>query len=192
MRAAIVSGLPPAQPFEFGDEKAFALFYRQYGACALLRIRSIVKDGGVAEELLQDAMLSAAKQSHTFDRTKGSAGNWLLAIAKNRALDHIRSPSNRMVRNSVPLLSCDQPASNWFLADLEKDERAQAVRAALQALPPNQRTVIELCFYEELSGSEISAKLGEPLGTIKTRMRSALKNLRNQLAQSESLKSRVA
>jgi RNA polymerase sigma-70 factor (ECF subfamily) len=162
-------------------EAEFIGLYRQYGAFALFRIQSIVRDRGAAEEILQEAMLSVSKHAHDFDASRGCLGTWFLKIVRNRALDHVRSKAFHISQHSVPASSGNRMSCCWILADLEEKERAEKVRAALQRLPEAQKTVIELSFFEDLSGSQIALKLGEPLGTVKTRMRAGLKNLRNQL-----------
>jgi RNA polymerase sigma-70 factor, ECF subfamily len=171
----------PSPAGESFGEAEFVRLYRQYGPCALFRIHSIVRDRGVAEEILQDAMLAVKNHACDFDGSRGCVGTWFLTIARNRALDHVRSNASRISQHSIPVVSWDKPAPCWILADLEASERAQRLRAALMLLPKAQQTVIQLGFFEEFSGSQIALKLGEPLGTIKTRMRSALKNLRNLL-----------
>jgi RNA polymerase sigma-70 factor, ECF subfamily len=175
----------------FGEAE-FVRLYRQYGPCALYRIHAIVRDRGVAEEILQDAMLAVKSHAGDFDGSKGCVGTWFLTIARNRALDHVRSNANRIAQHSVSVMSWDRPVACWILADLEASERAQRLRAALMSLPKNQQIVIQLGFFEDLSGSQIALKLGEPLGTIKTRMRSALKNLRNLLVVDEEAFSHAA
>ncbi len=175
----------------FGEAE-FVQLYRQYGSCALYRIHSIVKDRGVAEEILQDTMLAVRNHACDFDGSKGCVGTWFLTIARNRALDHVRSNANRISQHSVPVTSWDRPVACWILADLEASESAQRVREALMSLPKNQQIVIQLGFFEDLSGSQIALKLGEPLGTIKTRMRSALKNLRNLLLADDAAFSHAA
>jgi len=182
----------PEKALDPSDEGEFVRLYRDYGSLALYQIQRIVRDRGVSEELLQDAMLAAANRRHTFDGSKGSMGTWFLTIARNRAIDHVRSNSSRLAQHSVPVSSCDRPEPSWILSEIESDDQARMVRAAVKLLPQAQRMAIELCFFEDLSGSQIALKLGVPLGTVKTRMRSALKNLRNHLVRGDAAFNRAA
>jgi RNA polymerase sigma-70 factor (ECF subfamily) len=168
-----------------GDSGAFEDLYRWYGALALYRIRAIVRDNGVAEEILQESMMAVVNAAHTFDQAKGNAGVWFLAIARNRALDHQRSNACRMAMQSVPIRDLDRCSPPRVDSDVEALERRQRIEFALDTIPAAQQKVIRMAFFEDLSTSEIALRLGEPLGTIKTRIRSALKNLRQRLSASE-------
>jgi RNA polymerase sigma-70 factor (ECF subfamily) len=104
-----------------------------------------------------------------------------LAVARNRAIDYLRSTTGR-ARNSLELEATEHPA---LFSDMEKDlllsDKARRLKAAIQKLSPKQREVIELAYFEGLSQTEMAERMGQPLGTVKTWVRTALKNLRDEL-----------
>jgi RNA polymerase sigma-70 factor, ECF subfamily len=116
-----------------------------------------------------------------FDAERGALGPWLLAVARNRAIDYLRANSGRE-RNSLDLEQIDHPA---LYTDMERDlltsDNARRVKAAMAKLPSEQREVIELAYFEGLSRSEMAERMGQPIGTVKTWVRAALKRLRDDL-----------
>jgi RNA polymerase sigma-70 factor (ECF subfamily) len=164
------------------EPQAMADLYDRYGNLAYSLIFRIVRDAEMAEDLVQETFIRIWSRAQAFDSQRGALGAWLLAVARNRAIDYIRSVDGRMARSSYELVELENPA---LFANVESQiassEQAQRVREALEKLNPNQRTVIELAYFEGLSQSEMAEKMGQPLGTIKTWVRTALKNLREQL-----------
>jgi len=163
------------------DPRAVAELYDRYGRVVYALILRVVRDTGIAEDLVQETFLRAWNRVHGFDAQKGSLGPWLLAVARNRAIDYLRSAVGRE-RNAVEYEETDHPA---LFCDMEKDilssDKARIVKSAIQKLSPNQRQVIELAYFEGLSQSEMAERMGQPLGTVKTWVRTALKNLRDEL-----------
>jgi RNA polymerase sigma-70 factor (ECF subfamily) len=163
------------------DPQALAELYDRYGRVTFALILRVVRDAGIAEDLVQETFLRVWNRVHGFDAQKGSIGPWLLAVARNRAIDYLRSAGGRD-RNSLEYEENDHP-SLYF--DMEKDilssDRARRVKSAVEKLSPNQRQVIELAYFEGLSQTEMAERMGQPLGTVKTWVRSALKNLRDEL-----------
>jgi RNA polymerase sigma-70 factor, ECF subfamily len=163
------------------DPQALAELYDRYGRLAYSLILRVVRDTGVAEDLVQETFLRVWNRVQGFDADKGSIGPWLLAVARNRAIDYLRSTTGR-ARNSLELDATDHPA---LYSDMEKDllvsDKARRIKAAMLKLSPNQREVIELAYFEGLSQTEMAARMGQPLGTVKTWVRTALKNLRDEL-----------
>jgi RNA polymerase sigma-70 factor (ECF subfamily) len=163
------------------DPQALAELYDRYGRLAYSLILRVVRDTGVAEDLVQETFLRVWNRVQGFDADKGSIGPWLLAVARNRAIDYLRSTTGR-ARNSLELDATDHPA---LYNDMEKDllvsDKARRIKAAMLKLSPNQREVIELAYFEGLSQTEMAARMGQPLGTVKTWVRTALKNLRDEL-----------
>jgi len=163
------------------DPQALAELYDRYGRLAYSLILRVVRDTGVAEDLVQETFLRVWNRVQGFDAEKGSIGPWLLAVARNRAIDYLRSTTGR-ARNSLELDATDHPA---LYNDMEKDllvsDKARRIKAAMLKLSPNQREVIELAYFEGLSQTEMAARMGQPLGTVKTWVRTALKNLRDEL-----------
>ncbi len=162
------------------DPNALAELYDRYGRLTFSLILRVVRDTGVAEDLVQETFLRVWNRVHGFDAQKGSIGPWLLAVARNRAIDYLRSASGR--ERNVEFDETDHPA---MYCDMEKDilhsDKARRVKSAVEKLAPNQRLVIELAYFEGLSQTEMAERMGQPLGTVKTWVRSALKNLRDEL-----------
>ncbi|HUD99579.1 MAG TPA: sigma-70 family RNA polymerase sigma factor [Bryobacteraceae bacterium] len=163
------------------DARAMADLYDRYGRLVYALILRIVRDGGIAEDLVQETFLRVWNRVQGFDAGRGGLGPWLLAVARNRAIDYLRSVAGR-TRSSLEVTETEHPA---LYADLEREllnsDRVRRVRVALDKLTENQRAVIELAYFEGLSQSEMAERMRQPLGTVKTWVRSALKNLRDEL-----------
>jgi RNA polymerase sigma-70 factor (ECF subfamily) len=163
------------------DPQALAELYDRYGRIAYSLILRVVRDAGIAEDLLQETFLRVWNRAHAFVAEKGAIGPWLLAVARNRAIDYLRSAGGRE-RNALELEENEHPA---LFADLESEillsDKARRVKAAMQKLPANHRQVIELAYFEGLSQTEMAERMGQPLGTVKTWVRAALKHLRDDL-----------
>jgi len=165
------------------DAQALAELYDRYGRLVYALILRIVRDTGIAEDLVQETFLRVWNRVHAFDSQKGSIGPWLLAVARNRAIDYLRSAGGRE-RNAFEFEETDHPS---LYTDMEKDilrsDKARVVKAALEKLSANQRQVIELAYFEGLSQTEMAERMGQPLGTVKTWVRTALKHLRDELGE---------
>src|SRR5262245_15654059 len=163
------------------DPKALAELYDRYGRVTYSLILRVVRDTGIAEDLVQETFLRVWNRVNGFDAQKGSIGPWLLAVARNRAIDYLRSSAGRE-RNAVEYEEVEHPS---LFCDMEKDilssDKARIVKSAIEKLAPNQRQVIELAYFEGLSQTEMAERMGQPLGTVKTWVRTALKNLRDEL-----------
>ena len=173
-----------AERLKRGEPPAMAELYDRYGKLAYSVIYRIVRDVGVAEELVQEAFLRVWNRAQGFDAERGALGPWLLAVARNRAIDYVRSSGGKMARGSLELAYAEHPSVFInFEADVLSQDSARRVRGALDRLNENQRHVIELAYFEGLSQSEMAERMGQPLGTVKTWVRTALKNLRQELAE---------
>jgi RNA polymerase sigma-70 factor (ECF subfamily) len=163
------------------DPQALAELYDRYGRIAYSLILRIVRDSGIAEDLVQETFLRVWNRVHGFDAEKGAIGPWLLAVARNRAIDYLRSAGGRE-RNALEFEETDRPA---LYTDMERDlllsDSARRVKSAMEKLSENHRQVIELAYFEGLSQTEMAERMGQPLGTVKTWVRAALKNLRDDL-----------
>lgn len=163
------------------DPQALAELYDRHGRTAYSLVLRVVRDKAIAEDLVQETFLRVWNRVHSIDPEKGALGPWLLAIARNRAIDYLRSAAGRE-RNAVELAETDHALLYREMeANILISDQARRVKAALEKLAPNYRTVMELAYFEGLSQSEMSAKMGQPLGTIKTWVRTALKSLRDEL-----------
>ncbi len=163
------------------DPQALAELYDRYGRIAYSLILRVVRDAAIAEDLVQETFLRVWNRVQGFDAEKGAIGPWLLAVARNRAIDYLRSAGGRE-RNALEFEETDHPA---LYTDMEHDllvsDGARRVQAAMQKLSANHRQVIELAYFEGLSQTEMAERMGQPLGTVKTWVRAALKTLREDL-----------
>jgi RNA polymerase sigma-70 factor, ECF subfamily len=163
------------------DPQALAELYDRYGRLVYSLILRVVRDGGIAEDLVQETFLRVWNRVHGFDAEKGAIGPWLLAVARNRAIDYLRSASGRE-RNALEFEETDHPALYTNMEhDILTSDSARMVKAAMEKLSPQHRQVIELAYFEGLSQTEMAERMNQPLGTVKTWVRAALKNLRNDL-----------
>lgn len=164
------------------DPQALGELYDRYGRVAYTLILRIVRDAATAEDLVQETFLRIWNRVQGFDGDRGALGGWLLAVARNRAIDYLRSAGGRL-RNAVELNENTHPS---LFLDLDKRilnaDNARRLRQALEKLNPNQRNVIELAYFEGLSQSEMAERTGQPLGTVKTWVRTALKLLREEMS----------
>lgn len=162
-----------------GDRQAFADLYDRYARLTFGLIRRILPQPVEAEEVLQEVFWQAWTEAPGYDPERGSPEAWLLNRARSRAIDRLRAIRRRGETFVTPLDDAvvrapDDHASN---PSVLAEDRTLA-RSALTLLPARERQVIELAFYEGLTQSEIARRLGEPLGTIKTRTRTGLERLR--------------
>jgi len=166
------------------DPHAMSDLYDHYGRIAYSLIFRVVRDTGVAEDLVQETFLRVWNRVQSFDQERGALGPWILTVARNRAIDYLRSVDGRMSAGSLELDRTENPAlfSNPTDSALALD-RARRLKSAFEKLNPNQRTVIELAYFEGLSQTEMAERMQQPLGTIKTWVRTALKALREELAE---------
>lgn len=166
------------------EPQAMADLYDRFGRLAYSVILSVVRDPSIAEDLVQETFLRVWNRAQIFEAGRGALGPWLLTIARNRAIDHIRSASSRMQKNSFEFDAREHPS---LFVDMEREvfntDHARIIRKAIAQLNENQQKVIELAYYEGLSQTEMAERMGQPLGTIKTWVRSALKVLRGELGQ---------
>ena len=164
------------------DPQALGELYDRFGRLAYSLIYRIVRDVGTAEDLVQETFLRVWNRVQGFDGDRGALGGWLLAVARNRAIDYLRSAGGRL-RNALELEETEHPS---LFMDAEREmlnsDRVRRLRTALEKLNPNQRNAIELAYFEGLSQTEMAERLGQPLGTVKTWVRTALQNLRDELA----------
>lgn len=160
-----------------GDEAALGTLYDRYGSLVYSVANRILRDTGAAEEVLQDIFHRLWRAAASFDAERGSLGSWLLVMARNRSIDRLRrrGPAAEDPVESLP------PAILNIESDAARDEMVARVRRALEELPEPQRKAMELAYFEGLTQSEIASHTGDPLGTVKTRLRTALASLRKAL-----------
>jgi RNA polymerase sigma-70 factor, ECF subfamily len=161
-----------------GDRGAFETLYRRYARPVFGLALRRLGDRGRAEDAVQETFASVWRGAHSYRPERGPGGPWIYAVARNAIVDRARARSEPAV--DVP----EQESS-----DAGPSERAEAswiswrVHRALEELPENERTVVELAYWSGLSQSEVAEYLGIPLGTVKTRTRAALARLADQLEE---------
>jgi RNA polymerase sigma-70 factor (ECF subfamily) len=150
---------------------AYSLIYR------------VVRNSGAAEDLVQETFLRVWNRVQSFDQTRGALGPWVLAVARNRAIDYLRSVDGRMTAGALELDRLETPASfSSFEDNALTLDRARVLKSAFEKLTPTQKQVIELAYFEGLSQTEMAERMKQPLGTVKTWVRAALKALREDIA----------
>ncbi len=163
-----------------GEEQALAALYDRYGGAVYNLALRITQDAGMAQEVSLDSFLQLWRQAHRFDSAQGALSTWLLTIVRRRAIDRLRSAAAAKRVHTDEIAPPDSVRQPHEVAELA--ERRQLVRDAMAGLPVAQRAALELAYYEGLSHSEIAERTGEPLGTVKTRIRQAMTALRAALA----------
>ena len=161
------------------DAGALKALNARYAGMIVALARRIVGNDFDAEEITADVMWQAWRTAGAFDPSRGSVAVWLVTLGRSRAIDRLRANRTRDRRPDASEVEPFAPAAG---ADIELAERVNIVRSALAGLEPNEKTALEMAYYSDLSQSEIAEKLGIPLGTVKTRIRSAMIKLRKALA----------
>jgi RNA polymerase sigma-70 factor, ECF subfamily len=179
-----------AQQMRSGDEGAFATFYDRFAPGLFSMIYTILRDQKESEDVLQEAFVQMWKRSATYDPARSSLFTWAVMISRHKAIDRLRS-RQRQSRLSEAMASeaasvpVSAPADRADHALARSDER-ERVRAALAQLGATQRQAIDLAFFAGLTQTQISERLGEPLGTVKARIRRGLLALRDVLGEISS------
>jgi RNA polymerase sigma-70 factor (ECF subfamily) len=165
------------------DEAALAALYDRYAGMLSSVLNRILRDTQAAEEILQDIFYQLWCSASRFDPARGSLPGWLLVIARNRAISRLRrhnpAAGEEILENTVVMPF-----------DLESTTAQQQllarVKGALESLPKEQRAAVELAYFEGMTHSEIAERTGDPLGTVKTRLRSAIETLKRNLQSTMS------
>ena len=160
-----------------GDESAMAALYDRYSSIVYSVALRVLQDTGAAEDVLQEIFMQLWRNPAAFDSSRGNMAAWLAVITRNRAIDALRR--RRPESDIEDVVVSVQPD---LASDAERARAMDKVRGALQAMPAAQRSALEMAYFEGLTHSEIAEKTGEPLGTIKTRIRSGLLVLRKVFA----------
>lgn len=166
-----------------GDRTAFARLYDRTSARALGIILRVVVNRALAEEVLQEVYVSVWQQASKFTAARGSVTAWICTIAHRRAVDCVRATQSATDRDHRVggLWHPSEGHAAWEAVDGHVERGHLA--AALARLSPEQRECLDLAYAVGLSQSQIAARTGHPLGTVKSRMRAALRTLREQLPQ---------
>jgi RNA polymerase sigma-70 factor (ECF subfamily) len=187
---------PPDNPISLlqlmasGDRDAFGRFYDRYAPLAFTVALRLLGSRSDAEDLVQEVFLQGWRQAQTYSPECGSPEAWLITMTRNRGIAKLRSIRRRDMRT----LAADEPARAGNGAQMEPptdaSEAKLTVGGVLGRLPEAQRIVLELAYFDGLTQSEIAARLREPLGTVKTRMRAGLERLQAFLGTEATSRSR--
>ena len=165
-----------------GDERALGMLYDRYAASIYSLALRITGDRLTAQEVAQDTFVRLWKYAKDFDRERGAFGAWLFAIARRRSLDVLRGRQRQAKIADGTFISDGGTLPEPSQADTsEQIVLAHVISQAVAALPRAQRQAIELAYFGGLTQQQIATQTGEPLGTVKSRMRTAMETLRTRL-----------
>ncbi len=165
-----------------GDEAALGTFYDKTGSYVYGLAFRVLNDSTMAEEVTMDVYMQVWKQAAKFDQSRGNPIVWLTVLTRSRAIDRFRvGKKDRETREPLEEISEEQDEEHDPERRSMYSEQGRIVRQAMISLPSEQRVIIELAYFEGLSQSEIATQIGEPLGTVKTRVRLGMVKLRNLL-----------
>jgi RNA polymerase sigma-70 factor (ECF subfamily) len=174
---ATISDLALVTAIRSADQSAMAALYDRYSPIVYSVALRILQDTGAAEDVLQDIFMQLWRNPGAFDASRGNMGAWLAVITRHRAIDALR---RRRPENDIDEVVVSVEPD--LATEADRSRAMDKVRGALQSMPSTQRSALEMAYFEGLTHSEIAEKTGEPLGTIKTRIRTGLLSLRRVLA----------
>jgi RNA polymerase sigma-70 factor (ECF subfamily) len=166
------------------DESALGELYDATSRLVYGLVLRLVHERATAEDLTMEVYLQVWRTAQSYNSTRGSVNSWLITVARSRAIDYLRSSHARFAQHRQSLDAAQElrdGAASPEVAIAGRD-RAEVVRKAMDTLPPEQRQLIELGYYSGLSHTEIAEQLGLPLGTVKSRIRTAMLRLREMLS----------
>jgi RNA polymerase sigma-70 factor (ECF subfamily) len=156
-----------------GNEQAMAALFDRYSKVVYSVALRVLRDPSAAEDVLQEIFMQIWRTPNSFIATRGSLGGWLAVVSRNRSIDALRRKRPTEQVDDLGL------ASPYNLAnEAERNFMMEKARGVIVLLPPEQRKTLEMAFFDGLTHSEIAEMTGDPLGTVKTRIRSALTTLR--------------
>jgi len=151
--------------------------YDRYSSIVYSIALRVLGDTGAAEDVLQEVFLQLWRNPGVFDSSRGNMAAWLAVIARNRAIDSLRK--RRPEADIADVVVSVEPD---LAGDTERARAMEKIRSVLGDMPAAQRSALEMAYFEGLTHTEISARTGEPLGTVKTRIRAGLLSLRKAFA----------
>ena len=177
----VVNGPPPSADddatlltlVQQGDEHAMAALFDRYSKVVYSVALRVLRDPASAEDVLQEIFMQIWRTPNSFISTRGSLGGWLAVVSRNRSIDALR---RRRPTESVDDIALASPYN--LASESERNVMIDKAKVVILTLPPDQRKTLEMAFFDGLTHSEIAEMTGDPLGTVKTRIRSALLSLR--------------
>ena len=163
-----------------GDDEALGALYDRFASVAYGLALRILRDRTLAEDAVQEAFLGVWRTAEKFDAERAKPSTWVLTLVHRRAVDLVRREERR---RGDPLESAPQEAGEETAAEAELRAKRRVVQEALRKLPDDQREALELAYYGGYTQSELAERLGQPLGTIKSRMFTGLRRLRDLLTE---------
>ena len=160
-----------------GSEQAMGELYDLYSSLVYSVALRVLRDAGAAEDILQEVFMQLWRTPSAFDPSRGSLPAWLSVIARNRAIDSLRR--RRPEEDWSDVIVSVEPD---LTGDAERNRSIEKVRDTLNGMPAAQRSALEMAFFDGLTHREIASKIGDPLGTVKTRIRTGLLALRRALS----------
>jgi RNA polymerase sigma-70 factor, ECF subfamily len=156
-----------------GDEQAMAMLFDRYSKIVYSVALRVLRDAASAEDILQEIFMQIWRNPAGFVATRGSLGGWLAVVTRNRSIDTLRrkKPTEQVEEMQLP-------AAGNLADESERNLMMEKARVVIAQLPAEQRKTLEMAFFDGLTHSEIAEMTGDPLGTVKTRIRSALLTLR--------------
>ncbi|MEO6182897.1 MAG: sigma-70 family RNA polymerase sigma factor [Verrucomicrobiota bacterium] len=166
-----------------GDRAAFSRCYDRYSGILFSIVVKVLNDPKEAEDVLQEVFLQIWDKASLYKRELGAPFSWFATMARHKAIDRLRSAQRRFrlldeVKEETAIL---MKAAAHFKSDAESHETSRLVRSAVMTLPNDQRQAIELAFFGGMTQNEISESLGQPIGTVKARIRRGMMKLRDVL-----------
>lgn len=165
-----------------GDQKAYARLFDAISGAVFGTIRKILIDQAMSEEVTQEVMLEVWQKASQFSPDRGAAVSWILTTAHRRAVDRVRSEEAARAREHKVGVASVEPSYDATGASVEERMQTEQLLATLGVLTELEREAIEMAYFDGLTYSQVADKLGVPVGTIKTRMRSGLLRLKGELA----------
>ena len=166
-----------------GEQPALGALYDESSSLIYSMVLRVLGNVADAEEVTMDVYTQVWKAASGYDTSRGSVTAWMVTLARSRAIDRVRSRASRARKETALPETYDAPSvGNSPEQQTEETQRRHQVMTALATLPADQRQAVELAFYSGLTHSELAERLGQPLGTVKTRIRAGMSRLRELLA----------
>ena len=156
-----------------GDQRAMASLYDRYSRLVYSVALRVLREPATAEDVLQEVFMQLWRTPDSFIAARGNLGSWLAVVARNRSIDALRRKRSGTLIDGLPLVAPGNVSD-----EAERTTLMERARVTIQQLPREQRRTLEMAFFDGLTHSEIAEMTGDPLGTVKTRIRTALLSLR--------------